>query len=153
MGSEDLQSPEGQQALEALGVASEEVAAEEEQAASALARALGHNQVADCAGKLQLEDTIVRKLGSWRKALRGEGPDDLAWCRALVLLQLHEGSHRFVSACFSMYHMAIATALHRRISSSKNHGFIKMISLAKSLDSSAVSNDLTPLSISRSLLK
>ena len=60
MGSEDLQSPEGQQALEALGVASEEVAAEEEQAASALARALGHNQVADGAGNMELEDIIVR---------------------------------------------------------------------------------------------
>ena len=43
MGIEDLQSPEGQQALEALGVVSEEVAAEEKQAVSALARALGHN--------------------------------------------------------------------------------------------------------------
>ena len=41
---------------------------------------------------MQLDDNIVRKLGSWRKALRGAGPEDLAWCRALVLLQLHERS-------------------------------------------------------------
>ena len=58
----------------------------------ALACALGHNQEADDAGNMQLDDNIVRKLGSWRKALRGAGPEDLAWCRALVLLQLHERS-------------------------------------------------------------
>ena len=43
--------------LEALGVASEEVAAEEKQAASALARALGHNQVADGVGNLHSDTT------------------------------------------------------------------------------------------------
>ena len=96
MGFEDLQSAAGQHALLALGAdaSASAVAAEEDPAARALAlaRALGHNQVADGAGKLQLEDNIVRKLGSWRKALRGARPEDLAWCRALVLLQLHERS-------------------------------------------------------------
>ena len=60
----------------ASAVASEEVGAEEDPAASALdlARALGHNQVVNDAGNLQPVDNIVRKLGGWRKALRGEGP-------------------------------------------------------------------------------
>ena len=96
MGFEDLQSAAGQHALLALGAdaSASAVAAEEDPAARALAlaRALGHNQVANDAGTMELAANIVRKLGGWRKALRGEGPEDLAWCRALVLLRLHERS-------------------------------------------------------------
>ena len=78
----------------ASAVASEEVGAEEDPAARALAlaRALGHNKDYNDAGTMELVDTIARKLGGWRKALRGAGPEDLAWCRALVLFQLHERS-------------------------------------------------------------
>ena len=78
----------------ASAVASEEVGAEEDPAARALAlaRALGHNKDYNDAGTMELVDTIARKLGGWRKALRGEGQKDLAWCRALVLLRLHERS-------------------------------------------------------------
>ena len=78
----------------ASAVASEEVGAEEDPAARALAlaRALGHNKDCNDAGTMSLVDTIARKLGGWRKALRGAGPEDLAWCRALVLLQLHDRS-------------------------------------------------------------
>ena len=54
------------QALMALGMASQEVAVEEKQAAGALARVLGHNQVADDARTVGLEANIVRKLGNWK---------------------------------------------------------------------------------------
>ena len=57
-------STDDQQALMALEMASEEVAVEEKQAAGALARVLGHNQVADDARTVGLEANIVRKLGN-----------------------------------------------------------------------------------------
>ena len=83
-GLEDLKSQEGRQKLAEL---------QADASAKALAKALGHNQLANEAGTMEHEANIARKLGFWRKALRGaEGAEDLAWCRALVLLQLHDRS-------------------------------------------------------------
>ena len=56
----------------------------------ALAKAFGHIQRADAAGNIQLAPNLTRKLSYWRRALRGldSPPDDIEWCRALVLLHL-----------------------------------------------------------------
>ena len=66
----------------------------------ALARALGHLQRADAAGNIVLAPNLTRKLSYWRKALRGldEPPDDIEWCRALVLLHLHDTSFAALQA-------------------------------------------------------
>ena len=65
-----------------------------------LARAFGHIQSADAAGNIQLATNLTRKLSYWRKALRGldSPPDDIEWCRALVLLHLHDTSFAALQA-------------------------------------------------------
>ena len=88
-GLEDLKSQEGRQKLADL---------QADASAKALAKALGHNQLSNEVGTMEHEANIARKLSGWRKTLRGEGPaaegaEDLAWCRALVLLQLHDKSY------------------------------------------------------------
>ena len=66
----------------------------------ALARALGHIQRADAAGNIVLAPNLTRKLSYWRRALRGldSPPDDIEWCRALVLLHLHDTSFAALQA-------------------------------------------------------
>ena len=64
------------------------------------ARAFGHIQSADAAGNIVLAPNLTRKLSYWRKALRGldSPPDDIEWCRALVLLHLHDTSFAALQA-------------------------------------------------------
>ena len=66
----------------------------------ALAKAFGHIQRADAAGNIVLVPNLTRKLSYWRKALRGldSPPDDIEWCRALVLLHLHDTSFAALQA-------------------------------------------------------
>ena len=66
----------------------------------ALARAFGHIQRADAAGNIVLVQNLTRKLSYWRRALRGldSPPDDIEWCRALVLLHLHDTSFAALQA-------------------------------------------------------
>ena len=66
----------------------------------ALAKALGHMQGADAAGNIVRVPNLTRKLSYWRKALRGleVPPDDIEWCRALVLLHLHDTSFAALQA-------------------------------------------------------
>ena len=47
-----------------------------------------------------LATNLTRKLSYWRKALRGLDypPDDIEWCRALVLLHLHDTSFAALQA-------------------------------------------------------
>ena len=102
---EALRSTEGRHAL-ADARAEAEARAEEDPAAArscilALARALGHNHEADDAGNMRLDDNIVRKLGSWRKALRGAGPEDLAW---YMTYKLHsQKDHKLPYRCMEIF--------------------------------------------------
>ena len=66
----------------------------------ALARALGHLQRVNAAGNIVLVPNLTRKLSYWRRALRGSDypPDDIEWCRALVLLHLHDTSFAALQA-------------------------------------------------------
>ena len=56
-------SADGQHALMVLAAESSAIASEKKPPASTLARVLGHNQVANGAGNVELEAIIARKLG------------------------------------------------------------------------------------------